>query len=181
MIRYLLCFILTCNIVFAYTYESKMLQIHAKIAPRIILMSKKTVTDKSKKINITIVYEKGDEDSVDLLKSYMLKNYPKGLNSKSLHIDKVTYSNFKNIPKHSLVFLFDTNKDNIKKVVDYCINNKIITISYNDEYLKNGVLVSLHVGKYLKPYINIYSAKQSDIIFKNNLIAVSKIFYKDKN
>jgi hypothetical protein len=157
-----------------------MLQIYAKIAPRIVLMTKSIKVDKSKKIYITIVYEDGDEDSVNQLKLYINKNYPNGLKNRLFNIKTVTYSNFKNAPKNSFIFLFDTHTSNIEKVVKYSMDNKIITMSYSSKYLNNRVLLSLHVGKSLKPYINIKAAKDSGIIFKNNLIAVSKIFYEEK-
>ncbi len=157
-----------------------MLQIHAKIAPRIILMNKNIKWDRSRKIYITILYEEGDESSADLLKSYIRKNYPNGLKNRYIQISSILYDDFKNSPKNSLVFLFDSSEFKIDKVLAYCIKNHIITMSYSSTYLKDGVILSLHVGRNLKPYLNIKAAKQSEIIFKNTLLSVSKIFYEEK-
>ena len=176
----LLYLLLTCNIVFAYTYEHQMLQIHAKIAPRIILMSKNTRYSREENINIIIVYEDGDKNAANSFESYLNNIYPKGLNNIPLKIEKITYFNFKTAPQNSLIFLFDAQDANIIKVLKYCHKNKILTMSYSDKYLKYGVILSLHVGKNLKPYINLEAAKESNIIFKNNLISVSKLFHKER-
>ncbi len=174
MKKILLYLIITCNILFAYTYERQILQIHAKIAPRILLMSERHI---SEDIRIVIVYEEGDEDSALLFQSYLKKSYPKGLSNRSLNIKKIDYSSFSGASKDSLVFLFDGEDFHINKVVNFAKKDGFLTMSYRDDCLEKGVLVSLHVGKSLKPYLNIRAAKKSGIIFQNSLIAISKIFY----
>jgi len=176
LIKVLLYLIITCNVLFAYTYEHQILQIHAKIAPRIILMSKSN-TQISEDIKIIIVYEKGDEDSAEIFKSFIQSNYPKGLNNRLLKIEKISYDSFIDAPKDSLVFLFDGEDFHIQKILSFAKKNSLLTMSYRNNYLDDGVLVSLYVGKSLKPYLNIQAAKESGIIFQNNLIAISKIFY----
>lgn len=151
-----------------------MLQIHAKIAPRIILMSERNI---SEDIKIVIVYEKGDEDNALLFQSYLKKSYPNGLSNRFLNIQKIDYSSFDSVSKDTLVFLFDGEDFHIKKIISFAKRDGFLTMSYRYDYLNDGVLVSLHVGKILKPYLNIQAAKESGVIFQNNLIAISKIFY----
>ena len=176
MIKIALFWIIVCNVAFAYTYEQTILKSYAKIAPRIILMSENH-RQISENIEIFIVYEEGDEESAQLLKSYMLEGYPRGLNNHLLKIKTVSYDSFKDAPKYSLVFLFDGEDSHIQKVISFTKKKHILSMSYHYSYLDYGVLLSLHVGKTLKPYLNIKAAKESGIIFKNNLIAISKIFY----
>lgn len=168
---------ITCNLLSAYTYEHQMLQIHAKIAPRLILMSEFSKVEKPQDITIVIVYESGDENAATLLKRYLKESYPKGLNNQHLKIIKTKYSDFTTAPKHALLFLFDTDERVVKKILEYAKNNKLITMSYRDEYLDYGVHVSLHVGRSLKPYLNIHAAKENGMVFANTLITISKIFY----
>lgn len=172
----LLLLIITCNMLYSYTYDQKLLQIDAKIAPRILYMIAANNPLPATRLCVAIVYEKGDAKAARELCRYIDLAYPEGMGDKTLNIEMISYASFEKVPENTLIFLLDAPDSKIARVLAYAQKNRLLTMSYHERYLKKGVLISLHIGKTLKPYLNILAAKESDIIFSSTLISVSKIY-----
>jgi hypothetical protein len=161
---------------YGYTYDQKILQIHAKIAPRILYMNEAKKPLSSPLLWIVIVYEEGDAKAARDLLKYINLMYPEGLGKKTIKVMKSSYASFDKAPENALIFLLDAPDAKVAKMVDYAQKNRLMSMSYQSEYLQKGALISLHIGKTLKPYLNIEAAKKSGIIFSPTLISVSKIY-----
>jgi len=172
----LLLLIVTCNMLYGYMYDQKLLQIHAKIAPRILYMIAAKNPLPATRLSIAIVYEEGDAKAARELCRYIDRAYPEGMGDKTLNIEMISYASFEKVPENTLIFLLDASDSKIARVLAYAKKHRLITMSYHERYLEKGVLISLHIGKTLKPYLNILAAKESDIVFSSTLILVSKIY-----
>jgi hypothetical protein len=172
----LLALFFTCNMLYAYTYDQKILQIHAKIAPRILYMNESKKPNASQILSLVIVYESGDVKAAKELSNYINASYPNGLGDKTIKIETVSYASFKSAPENSLIFLLDAPDDKVTKIVNYAQKNRLMSMSYQADYLDKNVLISLYIGKTLKPYLNIEVAKKSGIVFSSTLMSVSKIY-----
>jgi len=117
--RYLLILIMLFSIAGSYSYDDQLMQIYAKIAPRLVLMSKTTHPLPEKSIDITLLYEKGDESAAENLREKMLKIYPKGLKNRKLKIELVPYDMVKKLRRVSLLFLLESDADSAKAALNF--------------------------------------------------------------
>jgi len=174
--RYLLILIMLFSIAGGYSYNDQLMQIYAKIAPRLVLMSKMPYVLPKESIDITILYEKGDERAAENLREKMLEIYPKGLGNRKLEIGLVPYGISEKLKKVSLLFLLEGDTDSVKAALDFAGKEKLLTISYNRKLLSQGAILSLYIGKTVKPFLNLEAAKRSDIVFDSVLFKISKIY-----
>jgi hypothetical protein len=163
------------TILSATTYNDDTLNIFSKISPRLVLMSsqKEKLTDE---INICILHNEMDKKLSSLLVYKTNHNYPNGIKNYKINFIKSDYSNIQNCQNSQLIFLFNTDERNIQKALEYSKTNKILTISYDQKMLENGVDMSLFLGKKIIPYINIESILKKDISLNNILLRISKIY-----
>jgi len=159
---------------FGASYETSLLQIHAKIAPRIMLM--REPLPKSDTVSIMLLCQSNDLAAAQSLQVLMERSYPSGLGKKALQVEIERYDTFKKAGEDVLLFLFDAPENVRRPVIEYATRQHILCMSYNSVYLKEGVHVSLYLGRSVQPYLNLLAAKQSGIIFQRTLISVSKIF-----
>ncbi len=159
----------------ASNYDEDILEIYSKMLPRFIIMSSQK-NKIEKNIEICILYDKLDERVAFSLGEKIIDNYPKGLLTHPIHIIKDTYSNIESCEKTQIIFMFDTNKEQILKTVLFSQERSILTMSYYVSSLTQGADTSLFIGRRVAPYLNIESIKKKKIIFDNLLLRVSKIY-----
>lgn len=181
ILRLLFCILIISNIVQlqASNYNNSTLEIISKIIPRFVLMSsQKDKLDKS--INICILYENSDKNFSNSLISKIRRNNPNGINNFSIKFEKTNFTNIDKCKNTHLSFIFNTNNQNIKKTLDTLNKYKILTMSYDNKYLKNGVGISLFIGRKVTPYLNIKAIYSNNIQIDNILLRVSKIYKEEK-
>lgn len=168
---------LLLNIVtlYAHSYSHVILDIHAKVIPKMILtdtkLSKKL---RDEKIEILIVYDSIDTKSVNYLQRKIESNYTH-LGSYNYSIRLKEYKDITQKERASIYYLFDTNQNNINKVTALAQKSSRLSFSYNNDYLDNGVCISLHVSKKVSPYISLESLKLSKITLKNFIFNIAKL------
>ncbi len=156
------------------TYETSLLQIHAKIVPRIALMLEPMPQRET--VSIVLLCQSADLEAAENLKLLMERSYPSGLGKKTLQVHIERYNTFEKAGEGTLLFLFDAPEAVRSRVITYAVEEHFLCMSYNASYLKEGVHASLHLGRNVQPYLNLLSARQSGIIFQRTLISVSKIY-----
>jgi len=127
-------------------------------------------------INICVLYDEMDKRLASLLISKTENNYPNGIKNYKINFTKSNYSNIKKCQNTQLIFLFNTDEENIQKALEYSLMNKTLTISYDQKILEDGVDISLFLGRKIIPYININSIRKKDIVLNNILLRISKIY-----
>lgn len=164
----------------AYTYNSQLIQVYAKIAPRLVLMTQSKADQADTTITLSIVYEEGDKASAEQLRDAMLQNYPNGLKERTLEIVLTPYKRSLPSTKSRLLFLLDTDIKKLKPTLKFAAEHSIPTMAYSNRFLNEGVTLSLHLGKTVRPYLNLEAATQNHITIDNLLIQISKIYTPER-
>lgn len=159
-------------------YDDDILNIYAKIMPRFVLMSSKKKNLK-KSINICLVSDTVDELSENILIQKLQNNYPNGIKKYKIQLIKTNYSNIKLCMNSELAFLFNTHDEQINTFVKFSNRYKILTIAYDNKMLKNGVDISLFLGRKIVPFLNMKSISKKNIKLDNMLLRISKLLVKE--
>lgn len=166
---------------YGYSYNPQLLQVYAKIAPRIVLLTDRpgSLATVQQTIDICIVYEPGDQATARELRAAILETYPDGLNDIPLNILLTPYSGISERTNAVLLFLLDTDETTMKRTLAFALEHHIPTMSYSNRYLALGVAASLHLGKSVRTYLNLNAAKRYGITFDPLLLQVSKLYSEE--
>ncbi|MBU1218064.1 hypothetical protein KJ870_07540 [bacterium] len=173
----LLCFVLFLNpsFLYAFSYDDDSLNIFAKIIPRFILMSEsKNKIDKE--ITICLLYDSVEKNAADSLADKIKQNYPQGIKNYNIVTVLSEYTDFQTCQKAQLLFLFNTDENNLRRALDFSNIHKTLTVSYDAALLEFGVDMSLFLGRNIAPYINIKSILAKEIKLENVFLRISKIY-----
>ena len=167
------------SILTASVYDDDTLEIFSKILPRIVLMSsqKEKITND---LNICVVHDNLDERIAQSLIDKVSNNYKNGIKNLKINLINTNYSTLNNCKNTQLLFMFNSNEENIKKTILFSNKNKLITMSYDSKLLEDGVGISLFLGRKIVPYINTQAIHKNDVEFNNILLRISKIYSKKR-
>lgn len=171
--------IVLCTTLHAYTYNHQLMQVYAKIAPRLALMTQTPSSVEVHDIHLCIHYEAGDDKAAKRLRDTMLSIYPDGLGGRNLHISISPYKASHQCNQSALIFLLDTDIETMRPIILDAQKQHVPTMSYSNRFMANGVMLSLYLGKTVRPYLNVEAAKQSGITLDNLLVQISKIYTKE--
>ena len=159
----------------ASNYDDDVLTIYAKIIPRFILMSSQK-EQLRERIDICLVSEEIDEKFVDSLAQKIDDDYPHGIKNYKINFIKTRYAQKEVCQEAPLAFLFNTEKNNLRSFVTFAKEQKILTIAYDDKTLKDGVDISLFLGRKIVPYLNMRTILGKKIELDNILLRISKLY-----
>lgn len=161
----------------AYQYEQVLLRTEARLAPRILLMTNGVSYFAANRFTVCII-GKEEDDAAKQFRQYLAGYYPNGW---QYHTMQTVISDFASMQERcresEMLFVLRGSTEEIRQVVEYAASTRKVTMSYLWDYLDDGILVSLYVGKDIKPYLNMTRAKQSGFVFDNDLKRVSKFWY----
>lgn len=168
-------FIVSLTSASAMSYDEDVLNMFAKLSPRIALMSSvKEQLDKT--LVITVLYEISDKQTASALQEKIYNNYKNGLSGYTLEVKKVSYANMQESAKSHVLFLLATDAVQLQSAVAFAKARKILTVAYDAKALENGVDISLYLGRKVMPYLNLQSIKEKNIELENILFRISKIY-----
>ena len=176
----LLILLLLFSSLYSYTYNTQIMQIYAKIAPRLVLMTTGQKPLANKSILIGILYAEGDRKAAKKLAKLMHNAYPKGLEHSLLDIRLFTYKDVAALQNISLLFFLENSPNVIEPILNFAKQKQILSIVYDNRLLAKGAMVSLYIGKTVKPYLNLKAVQQSGLSSDNVLMSISKIYYNDE-
>lgn len=168
------------NILNASVYDDDVLTIFSKIIPRFIMMSsqKEKITDS---INICVLHDDIDKLTTLSLIDKINNNYPNGIKNYKITLLNTTYSKITQCENTQLLFMFNSNGKNIADALLFANKQNILTMSYDEALLENGVEISLFLGRKVLPYINMKVITENKIELDNILLRISKIYIKRDN
>jgi len=170
--------LLLSTFVFSKTINNSLLKIHANIMPKVLLLEK-NIKEKIKNntINITIAYEESNYKEMKFLEQSIKREYPNGISGYEIKIEFIDYKAFKecNIDTN-ILYIFPSSKENIKMLIKGYNDCNTITFASDKEYLKYDAMISIDVGKKVKPIVNLVAVKKFGIAFKPVLLSISKVF-----
>lgn len=173
--RYFILLISLFLSVFAENYNNGMLDMHAKVFPKILLSDTK-IDDKlvNGTIKIMILYSEEDITIANKLKVQMIHLYPL-LKEHPLHVVLQEYQQFDPADNATAYYELLGDKKSIQNVNRWGQKNSRITFSYQSDYLDYGTIMSLYISDKVSPYINTEALKQSNIILDNIIYKIAKI------
>jgi hypothetical protein len=132
---------------------------------------------KNNEIHITIAYEESNYHDMKFLKKAIEDIYSNGISGYKIVVDFIDYNNFQKYNVNTnMLYIFPSSQANINKLIkEYKLCSAIIFASQK-EYLKNNAMISIDVGKKVKPIINLDAIRSSGISFKPVLLSISKVF-----
>lgn len=161
----------------AYRYEPVLLKTQAKLAPRLLMMTKGVAYKASNRFTICIVHEAGEERTAADIKDALLAYYPSGWQYHTMQIVTGKYSEMQRTCADSeILFLLNSSEETIRETVAFATATRKLTISYDSSYLEYGVLLSLYVGRSVRPYLNLMQAKKAGMHFDSDLKRISKFY-----
>ena len=159
----------------AYTYNQQLLQVYAKIAPRMMLLVESTEQHLHPRYLLCILYEPGNENEAESLKEMMFEAYPDGLKGKDFQVVTVPFATCQSCRNADLVVMLDADEATIRNAVANARTMGIATMSYSSRFLDEGVMMSLDLGATVRPYINLRAAKAAGIPINDVLLRISRI------
>lgn len=161
----------------AYRYEPVLLKTQAKLAPRLLMMTKGIAYSAPNRFGICIVHEAGEKDVAAQVKQTLLAYYPSGWQYHSMRIVIAEYGAVKEqCADTEVLFMLNGSEERVREMVSFATKTRKLTIAYDNRYLADGVLVSLHVGRSLRPYLNLNQAKAAELYFDSALKRVAKFY-----
>jgi hypothetical protein len=162
----------------AFVYDDDILDIFSKTLPRFILMSSQK--DKIKDdLEICVVHDEVDELTALSLIEKVKTNYPNGIKEYKIKLLSSSYLQLNQCQNSQMVFMFNTSEENIKKALVFSYEHALLSVSYDERLLDNGVGVSMFLGRKVTPYININALRKNGIELNNILLRISKIYEGD--
>lgn len=173
--KYLILFLSLFLNLSADSYTNTMINIHAKVFPK-ILLSDTRIEEKlvDETIHIIILYSQEDYPIADRLRKQILNLYPR-LKNYPLNITLKEYSSFDPSESASAYYELLGDKKSILNVNKIAQKNSVITFSYSSDYLEYGTLMSLYIGNQVSPYINTETLKQSHIVLDTIIYKIAKL------
>lgn len=181
LMKFFIVLFILSNLLYSKTINDSLLEIHATIMPKVLLLEH-NVENKiiDNKINITIAYENNNYKDMKFLQKAIELKYPEGLSGYKIEVNSMNYKEFTKCDNATnILYIFPSSKDNIDKLITLFRQCSVITFASQQEYLKNNAMISIDVGKKVKPIVNLNAVKASGISFKPVLLSISKVYKND--
>ncbi|MDD5716564.1 MAG: hypothetical protein PHW64_02080 [Sulfuricurvum sp.] len=157
------------------TYDSTLLQIGAKVFPKIALMEKGTKERIQKTVHIVIVTVPSNRQTAQQLAEMIEYQYHGTLSNYSLTCSVVSAKEGLEIKNaHGFILLMEPDENILPLLLEYAHKNRILTFSFDPLMLQKGAAVSLYIGRSVKPYINLSILKEVPFTFEYAFLKLSQ-------
>lgn len=157
-----------------FKYDSPLLQIGAKLFPKILFMEKETKERINSNIHIVVVSSSAQSEAAKRLADMIETYYPEGINNHPIRLSALSLKEAQTIKSaHAIILLASSDDIQAQAVVVNANENQILTFSLDPSLLQTGVAVSLSVGKTIKPYLNLSTMKNAPFSFEYGFIKLS--------
>jgi hypothetical protein len=157
------------------TYDSTLLQIGAKLFPKVVLMEKGTKERLQSTLRLVIITTQSDKKTAQQLSKAIERQYGGVLSSYTLSLTIASPKEALEITHaHGFFLLLEPNEDILTPLLVHAHDHKILTFSFDPALLQKGVAVSLHIGRSVKPYINLSTLKQVPFTFEYGFLKLSQ-------
>lgn len=158
-------------------YDTPLLQIGAKLFPKIPFIEKGTQERIHTSLHLIIVASPAHQESARTFSKMLHTQYPKGINNYPLLITIVSPKEALTIKSaHAFIVMASPEESQIDPLIEHSYKNSILTLCFDPSLLKRGVLLSVHIGKSVKPYLNITALKEGGYIFEYSFIKLSTLY-----
>lgn len=159
------------------SYDTPLLQISSKLFPKILFIEKGTKERIQSSIHLVIVASPSYQETARLFSKMVQNQYPDGINDYPIQITVVSIKEAFSIKNtHGIIFMIPPDEPMLDSLIKHTYENKILTFCFNPSLLRNGVVISIYIGKNVKPYLNITALKEASFTFEYSFIKLSVPF-----
>lgn len=157
------------------TYDLALLQIGAKIFPKVALMEQGTKERIQSNVNFIIIATQPNKEAAQQLSTLFERQYGGVLSNYSLTIRIVSPKEALEIKNsQGFILLMEPEDSTLINILEHAHRNKILTFCFDSSLLQKGADISLFVGRSVKPYINLSTLKQVPFTFEYGFLKLSQ-------
>jgi hypothetical protein len=173
MQRFFVLFLVLSALLGATEYDDTVMNIEAKLFPKIALLEERIANKASPNLTITIIYTESDYDVAQNFKQKIESCYPNKLRDKKLVVSLAQFGHT-HITDTDALLVLSHEPQELEKIALWANKNKIVTFAYEPAFLEYGLTASIYIGKATKPYLNNTIIKKYGFIFDPYLLQLSK-------
>ncbi len=170
-------FLLLCVplLLWSNSYDPALLQIGAKLFPKIALMEKGTQEKLQSTLRLCIVASPPDKESAERLLAMIERQYGDRLSRYNLSVSIVSPKEALDIDNaHGFLLLMEPNANLLETLLVHAHKNQTLTFGFDPLLLQKGAAVSLYIGRSVKPYVNLSALKQVPFTFEYGFLKLSQ-------
>ena len=171
--RLFLLYLLLISSLSALEYDTTILELEAKIFPKMILYSD-TIDKKSTTLRIFIIAQEIDKKSAEYFQDLILTNYPQKISGKRVEVTIHTFTKLEQTP--DAIIVLDHPEETLYKIALWANEKRVVSLAYDPYYMSYGLSASLYIGKTVKPYLNSVTLKKYNFNFNPYLLKLSKFY-----
>jgi hypothetical protein len=172
MIRALILLIVLPLFLWSASFDPVLLQIGGKVFPKVMLMEQGTKERITDSLNILIVANEPYRGDAVRLSEIIRRQYGKNFNvNVSINTSKEAQ---KTTNLHGMILLLEGKESGLPPLIDQAHKSKTLTFCLDPDLLGKGVAVSLHIGKTVKPYLNLTVLRKVPFTFEYGFLKLSQ-------
>lgn len=162
-------------ILWGSTYDLALLQIGAKIFPKVALMEQGTRDRIQSNVNFVIITTFSNKEAAQRLLMMFERQYGGLLSNYSFTIRIVSPKEALEIKNsQGFILLMEPDDSMLPLLLESAHKNKILTFCFDSALLQKGADVSLYIGRSVKPYINLTTIKQVPFTFEYGFLKLAQ-------
>lgn len=175
MMQSILIVLLLPLILWGNPFDPAMLQIGAKIFPKVVLIEKGMKGRISSSVNIVIVANDASKESAIRLMNLIDRQYNKTLGEYPLNVNVVSPNEaLRENDPHAYILLLSGKEALFPSLLAHAKKSKILTFCFDPDLLFEGVAVSLYIGRSVKPYLNLAVLRETPFLFDYGFLKLSQ-------
>ena len=157
------------------TYDSTLLQIGAKLFPKVVLMEKGTKERIQTSVHFVIITTPTNKEAAQRLSEMIERQYGGVLSNYSLTLSILSPKEALEVKNaHGFILLMEPNEGILIPLLEHAHQNKTLTFSFDPALLQKGAAISLYIGRSVKPYINLTVLKEVPFTFEYGFLKLSQ-------
>jgi len=179
-VLFLFILLLPTPLVRAAGLSDDLLRIHANLLPKTVLMDYNFEQKlDGRTILIDIICRKSNWYYAQKLKQYILEKYVNGIGDLPVEVQIRDYADTALLQKPaSLYYFLSAAPEQIRQTLKYVPDNRLVFV-YDPQSLQYGAHIGLHIGRHIKPVINVDALKADNITLRPALVKISDLYYQN--
>ncbi len=164
----------------AVNLRDDLLRIHANLLPKTVLMDYKFEQKlQEKTISIGLLCRTNNFFYARQLQKYLTEKYKNGISGMGVTVQIFEYDDAEAfLFPATLYYLLPTSAEQIRETLQKIPANRL-TFVYDPRDLQYGAHIGLHIGRQIRPIINIDALKTDGITLRPAIIKISELYRQD--
>ncbi|MFZ2889625.1 MAG: hypothetical protein WA010_04045 [Sulfuricurvum sp.] len=128
-------------------------------------------------IHFVIIASPTHQEAAKHFSNLILNQYPNGINDHPIRISIVSVKEALNMKHvHGIILMIPPDETLLEPLIKHTYENKILTFCFDPSLLRYGAVISVYIGKNVKPYLNTSAIKQASFTFEYSFINLSVLY-----